>query len=319
MKTLECEHIPQLADPNLGLWHSIDVEGQKIGLRTFLPEILKDENTILIDPIAFSVHASKPRDVQRSSILSEETGLVTVALEMPGMGPGSSELTNAQKNALKQGDWSVLGDAQWDAIREALELQGIVLANKKVHFNGFSMGVSSMIGLIESAPEDVEIGNVIAWEGVAWKPRGKITQYLNIGGLALRMIASGGKLSTYQKKLAPPVPDSLRSALKQESEAKQNYKNKIASWILPVVAMAKGMDAEKLTNALGQRQGEDTVVFIWNGEKSTMSRNRANKFAASVIRLSGVIVHEESDEDGRHGVEDGLYNSIPRIADALAA
>lgn len=319
MKTLEIEQIPSFSEPHIGIWHSIDVAGQNIGLRTYIPSDIKDASSILIDPIAFSVHASKPRDVMRSSILAEETGLVTVGLEMPGMGPGSSELTTEQKNALKNGDWSVLGEAQWSAVKTALEERGIDLADKQIHFSGFSMGVSSMIGMVESAPDNIELGKIVAWEGVAWKPRGRVGQYLNIGGLVARMMVSGGKLSTYQKKLSPKIPDALKKELAIEAGTKKRYRNKIASWLLPVVAMAKGKDAEKLGNALARKKSAKTEVFIWNGEKSSMSSTKANKLAAAIISRSGVEVHQQSDEDGRHGVEDGLYISVPRIVDALAA
>ena len=176
-----------------------------------------------------------------------------------------------------------------------------------------------MIGMVESAPQDVELGKIIAWEGVAWKHRGRIGQYLNIGGLVARMLVSGGKLSTYQKKLSPKIPDALKEELTEEAQTKRRYRNKVASWILPVVAMAKGKDAEKLSNALARKKSVQTEVHIWNGEKSSMSTTKANKLAADLIRRSGVEVYEQHDEDGRHGVEDGLYVSIPRIADALAA
>lgn len=319
MRTLEVESKPPLAEYQIGRWHSVDLGQQSIGMRTYIPSVTINPTAILVDPIAFSVHASKPRDVQRSSILAEQTGLVTVGLEMPGMGPGSSPLTREQKSALRRGDWSVLGASQWEAIRTALAEEGIDLAGKEVHFKGFSMGVSSMIGLIESAPEDIDIGKIIAWEGVAWAPKRKVTQYLNIGGLLMRMMASGRKLGTYQKKLSPGVPQSLREELRTEAETKVRHKNKLGSWLLPVVAMAKGQDSARLANALSARATENTQVFLWNGDKSPMSRTRANRHAAKVLELAGIPTVVEHDEDGRHGVEDALYVSIPRITGALAA
>lgn len=272
MITTHLDNKPELAEPGIGSWNSIEVDGQSIGIRLHMPIDLNTRpDEILIDPIAYSVNASTPRDVQRSSILAKESNLVTLGLEMPGIGHGSDPLTTLQAEALRKGDWSVLGEAQWSAIRTMLENEGMTLEGKTVHLAGFSMGVSSSIGLIASMPDDVELGKFIAWEGVAWKPKSKVASALNVAGLMLRMASTGWhKLSTYQKKLSPAVPQKLRDEIGRENRIKRS--GKLGSWLLPIVGMAKGTDTSRLANALSEKAGDDTELFIWNGAKSYISR-----------------------------------------------
>lgn len=313
---------------NTGEWHSVVVgenaTKQTIGVRYYEPSELTRPDEILLDGIAWSVHASKERDVWRTGATAEATGMRVIGLEMPGMGPNSGPLTSKQAKDLFSADWTSIGEAQWEAIIEVLRAKGVDIEGKTLHFDGNSMSVSSNIGLIAAAPEGVKIGNVIAWEGIAWQPKSKLAAIANIGGIACRALSMGSKILKYQK-LAGEIPESIEQTLDTEKRPKpegSRFKRgvrKIGSWILPIVAMAHGNDAHQLINALSGRDTSDTVVHLWNGEKSLMSRTKANERGATLLRVAGITVQRETDADGRHLVEDNIPFSLERKLSVLGA
>ena len=174
MRTVYSKHeiaeMGPLPNADCGEWLSLERDNQILGARIHRPEVNRSPGEIIIDDSAWGVNSSTAFDVVRTSQLAKESGLLTIAIETPGMSPYSGPLTPSQIEGLKKGDWSLLGRAQWEIITKALQHEGLTFSDDQpltVHYAGYSMAASTLIGVLANAPDWTRTGHFIAWENVA--------------------------------------------------------------------------------------------------------------------------------------------------------
>lgn len=276
---------------------------QIIGYSLTTPLELPDsEKRLIIMGSQWSEYATRAPQEDRAEAIATVLGIPVLAIDMPGQSPESSGLTYVQKQGIKRGDFSVLGQSLWDTASLAVSRERKKsLLEHEVILLGMSQASSIVSSMLATAPEKVAISDVVNWNGPAIANSGD----RSARGLLRDFVVDGPKDDKLYKDRNPgwayrEGPLELARVLRRPR-----------GHILSFLGLARANDAKTLAACLTGEKGFNGRIHIVHSALDTVSAARDNEAAARLLKgLPGTDVRWAPLPGEHHAV----LNHLPAIA-----
>jgi hypothetical protein len=261
----------------------------------------KTAETLIIRPMPWSDHPNRGFEVVReSAIAGLNPKLAVVGISLPGMGRDEIGPTRLQREALESVGFGRIAEGQWRAAGEALGIYGVALAGKEMIVAGESLAASNAVGLIETLPQGVKVRDIGLRENCAFKQR-------RPWQLGREFITTGSRGQADYLRRNPDIDfdaygyeiGGLLGLGRQV--ARQPYTHCDGT----IVAMARGEDAGRLSNAYRDRELEATI-HLWTGSESIVAKPEYQAAAAAVLRFATQDIDLQVHEGEHHSAHDFL-------------
>lgn len=270
---------------------------------------------VLVKPMSWSEHPGRGFEALREATISDrqDDGLAVVGVSFPGAGLDSASMTAKQRESLKgkDGDFSYIGDQQWQAVLRALEQElgskGLTpdevnqkIAGYEYILAGSSQGASNTVGLLQSAPEGIVIPQIGLIQNTGW-------EHASRPRFAARWVQNGSK---HFKEYTAANPYNEYPALGPGHNTAANIIRNPNSHVGAVVgAMARGGDAERILSATREQERRDLITVVAAAGHDGLSTPEVNRRAATVLAASGLMVRSVVWEGHYHPVMENLANA----------
>ena len=274
---------------------------------------LHNAKRVLIKPMSWSEHPGRGFEALRETLIADtKQDLVVVGISFPGAGLDSKKMTREQRHSLRKrnGDFSFISAQQWQAITTAMqkELTRLDLSRTLKDYEfviaGNSQGASNTVGLVQSRPEGIKIAGVGLVEAVGLQRRSRFSGW---GRIFFKFLKHGSKhFGDYTKGNSyNEYPD-----LGPSHNTAHNIITRPASHFGAVIGiMGRGGDAERLLNALREKEMQDVIVTLGAAERDGLASVEAARKAARIFILGQVAVKQVIWSEQYHPITENLANA----------
>jgi pimeloyl-ACP methyl ester carboxylesterase len=270
-----------LPEPIEAVHTDVDIDGQKFVVTTFgntaeFERVVLDETAYSVD---YSSFVEQNRTGRSIALIDEGFGdTIGIGVSLPGFRMGKngrvSPFTENQLEGLREGDWTPYAETAWKAIDMALALRSgksDPLSGKSVIYDGHSLGVTTGAAKLATSPDYVRNTHFIGYEGTRWD----LPETFSKAKLVGRFAFAGLQLVTELKGLTKENGTEI-NVLKH---GKGNGAVFINGPVLDGLTHAS--DTQVLTRGVSRPNATDIRVALWYGDRSPLSKEAANRRAAS--------------------------------------
>lgn len=271
---------------------------------------------VMVRSMSWSDHPGRGFEALRQALIADpEHDLAVIGVSFPGSGFSSESMTAEQKNAFDLGHgFNYVGAQQWDAVQFAIrcELATDGLSEEQIAkrirayefiLAGHSQGASNSVGLLESAPPEINIVALGLIEGVGLEAASWLRfryNYLARGNQHLKDYTKANPYNHYDKL----GPDWYAHGLVK------NVATRPASHLGKVVeAMRAGGEMRKVLRTIQERNMGSLVITLANGTEGLGSVD-ASIVEAKTLNREAKIMKLGDSVLARTVVWPGHYHAV---------
>lgn len=290
---------------SIDVWdrNPLDPELQRVGYSYTQPLGMAGlEKQLIIMPSQWSEYAQRQPQLDREASITAATNVPTLALDMPGQSPNSTNPTASQRRGLKHGNWNGLSESLWGVALRALREQGEDLEQKEVVLFGMSQGGTIAASMAASKPEAIKVSDVVLWNS----PSVYDATRRDWQQLRRQMALYGGKDNNYYLGLNPEW------AYKEgPKDAVRWFKHPINHFHSAPKAIGSANDSVTLFKPLTDGRLPDVTVHLVHSALDRISDAADNIEAQDYLeRIKGVNIRRLEQLGDYHAI----LNSLGAIA-----
>lgn len=277
---------------------------------------LANAKTVLVKAMAWSDHPGRGFEALREALIADDDQkLAVVGVSFPGTFLTSQGLTAKQKESLNKQDfryiagqqWSALGQAIWRELKTELgtaEAAAAKISDLEFVLSGSSQGSVNAVGLLQAKPEWANVRALGLAQAVGLEAQGWLAFRKNFVSQGQKHFKDYTGVNAYNQY---PALGPDFDALTLPTRMVTRYSSHVGA---VVHDMRRGGDAQRIIEAVRQKDIEDLAVILATGSKDGMARYEMTAKAAKVLNASRLVVASAVAWEGHyHPAMENLANA----------